>query len=136
MSSLAFFLLLNFSVFWRIITINFFHNFFCKLRNYVKIPKIQYDEKETQHGLQLINDGVSIQIELSLSIVEIQQINILKVKKIPILKVSWILCSCYLPIEYTFPHAFTSDPLCPGFLRVFYVALGLIQKRIVKVLSS
>ena len=35
-----------------------------------------------------------------------------------------------------FWHAFRSDPLCPGFLWVFCVALGLIYKRIKKVLSN
>ena len=40
------------------------------VRNYVKKPKIQYNDKETQHGLQLINNGASIQVELSLSVVE------------------------------------------------------------------
>ena len=39
--------------------------------NYVKKPKIQYDAKEKQHGLQIINNGASIQAELGLSIVEI-----------------------------------------------------------------
>ena len=29
-----------------------------------KKPKIQYDEKEIQHGLQLINNGASIQVIL------------------------------------------------------------------------
>ena len=41
------------------------------VRNYVKKPKIQYNDKETQHGLQLINNGASIQVELGLSVVEI-----------------------------------------------------------------
>ena len=40
-------------------------------RNYVKKTKIRYDDKETQHGLQLINNGASIQVELGLSIAEI-----------------------------------------------------------------
>ena len=40
------------------------------VRNYVKKSKIQYDDKEIQHGLQLINQGVSIQVELGLSTVE------------------------------------------------------------------
>ena len=38
--------------------------------------------------------------------------------------------------EYIFWHSFRSDPLCFGFLWVFFVALGLIYKRIVKVLSN
>ena len=41
------------------------------VRNYVKKPKIQYGDKEMQHGLQLVNNGASIQVELGLSIVEI-----------------------------------------------------------------
>ena len=36
-----------------------------------KISNIQYDDKEIQHGLQLINNGASIQVELGLSIVKI-----------------------------------------------------------------
>ena len=38
---------------------------------YVKKPNVQYDDKEIQHGLQLINNGALIQMELGLSIVEI-----------------------------------------------------------------
>ena len=41
------------------------------LRNYFNNPKIQYDDIEIQDGLQLINNGASIQVELGLSIVEI-----------------------------------------------------------------
>ena len=41
------------------------------VRNYVKKPKIQYDAKEKQHGLQLINNIAPIQVELGLSTVEI-----------------------------------------------------------------
>ena len=41
------------------------------VRNYVKKPKIQHDDKEIQLALQLINNGVSTQEELGLSIVEI-----------------------------------------------------------------
>ena len=37
----------------------------------VKKPKIQHNDKEIQQGLQLINNGVSIQVELGLSVVEI-----------------------------------------------------------------
>ena len=37
------------------------------VRSYVKKPKIQCDDKEIQHGLQLINDGASVQMELDLS---------------------------------------------------------------------
>ena len=33
--------------------------------------RINMDDKELQHGLQLINNGPSIQVELCLSIVEI-----------------------------------------------------------------
>ena len=40
------------------------------VRNYVKKPKIQYDNEEIQHGLQLINSAL-IHVELDLSIVEI-----------------------------------------------------------------
>ena len=49
---LAVFLMLIFSVFWRIIIINFFHCCLWTVRNYVKQPKIQYGNKEIQHGLQ------------------------------------------------------------------------------------
>ena len=41
------------------------------VRNSVKKPKIQYDNKKIQHSLQLINNGASIQVELGLSVVEI-----------------------------------------------------------------
>ena len=41
------------------------------VRNYVKNPKIQYDDKEMQHDLQRVNNGASIQVQLGLSIVEI-----------------------------------------------------------------
>ena len=41
------------------------------MQNYVKNPKNQYDGKEIQHGLQLINNGTSVQVELGLSMVEI-----------------------------------------------------------------
>ena len=51
------------------------------VRNYVKKLQIQYNNKEIQHGLQLINNGALIQVELGLSVAEI-----LKVRKIPILK--------------------------------------------------
>ena len=37
----------------------------------MKKPKIQYNDKEIQHGLQLINNGASIQVEFGLSVVEI-----------------------------------------------------------------
>ena len=40
------------------------------VRNYVKKLKIQYDNKEIHYGLQLINNGASIPVELGLSIVE------------------------------------------------------------------
>ena len=38
------------------------------VRNFVKKPKVQYDNKDTQHGLQLINNGASVQVELGLFI--------------------------------------------------------------------
>ena len=41
------------------------------VKNYAKKPKIQYNDKQIQYGLQLINNGVSIQVELGLSVVEI-----------------------------------------------------------------
>ena len=42
------------------------------VRNYVKKPRIQYDDKEIQQDLQLIrNNGASIQVKLGISIVEI-----------------------------------------------------------------
>ena len=41
------------------------------VRNYVKKPKNQYGNKDIQQGLQLINNGDSIQVELGLLIVEI-----------------------------------------------------------------
>ena len=34
------------------------------VRNYVKKLKNQYDDKEIQHDLQLINNGASVQMEL------------------------------------------------------------------------
>ena len=102
------------------------------LRNYIKKPKVQYDDKEIQHDLQLVNYGASIQVELGLSIAEIYDQVILRYN----IKVSVSLCSCHLTIEYIFWHPFESDSLCPGFLRVFCVALGLIQKTIVKAISN
>ena len=36
----------------------------------MKKPKIQYNNKEIQHGLQLINNGASVQVELGLFAVE------------------------------------------------------------------
>ena len=41
------------------------------MRNYVQKPKNQYDNKEIQHGLQLINNVTSIQVEFGLSIAQI-----------------------------------------------------------------
>ena len=32
------------------------------VRNYVKNPRIQYDNKEIQHDLQRVNNGASIQV--------------------------------------------------------------------------
>ena len=55
------------------------------VRNYVKKPKIQNDDEEIKHGLQLINNGASSQVELGLYIIEIY-VDQKKVKKIPILK--------------------------------------------------
>ena len=40
-------------------------------RNFVKKPKIQYNDKEMQNGLQLIKNGASMLVELGLSIIEI-----------------------------------------------------------------
>ena len=40
-------------------------------RNFVKKPNIQYNDKEMQNGLQLINSGGSVLVELGLSIIEI-----------------------------------------------------------------
>ena len=48
------------------------------MRNYVQKPKNQYDNKEIQHGLQLINNVTSIQVEFGLSIAQIYVDNILK----------------------------------------------------------
>ena len=64
-------LLLIFSVFWRTIIITFFHCLFVDGEKLCQKPKIQYDDKEIQHGLQLINNGASTEVELGLSIVEI-----------------------------------------------------------------
>ena len=36
----------------------------------MKKPEIQYNNKEIQHGLRLINNGASVQVELGLSVVE------------------------------------------------------------------
>ena len=41
------------------------------VRNYVKKPKNQCDDKEIQDGLHRIKNCASIQVELGLSIVEI-----------------------------------------------------------------
>ena len=67
---LAVFLLLIFSVFWRIIITNLFHCLWM-VRNYVKNPKIEYDDREIQHDLQCVNNDASMQVQLGLSIVEI-----------------------------------------------------------------
>ena len=64
----AVFHLLVFSVFWRIIITNFFHCFFVDGENYFKKSKIEYDDKEIQHDVQLINNGASIQVELGLCV--------------------------------------------------------------------
>ena len=71
--------------------------------NCVKKPKIQYDDKEIQHGLHLINNDPSIQMELEFFIVEIY----VKSYKDSYFKVSMSLCSCYLIIGYIFWNAFT-----------------------------
>ena len=41
------------------------------VRNYGENPKIQYNDKEMQHSLQLIINGASVQVELGLNVVEI-----------------------------------------------------------------
>ena len=41
------------------------------VRNYGENPKIQYNDKEMQHSLQLISNGASVQVELGLNVVEI-----------------------------------------------------------------
>ena len=40
------------------------------LRDYGKKTKIQYDDKEIQHNLQLISNCASTQVELGLNIVK------------------------------------------------------------------
>ena len=68
---LAVFLLLIFSVFWRIIITNFFHCLHLYMvRNYVKNPKIRYDNEKC-NMIYSVNNGASIQVQLGLSIVEI-----------------------------------------------------------------
>ena len=64
---------LYFLVFWKIIITNFIHCLFCleMMRNYDKKPKNKFEKNKIQHGLQLINNGASIEAELGLSIVEI-----------------------------------------------------------------
>ena len=46
MALLAVFLVLIFSLFWRIIITNFFHCLFLDGEKFVKKSKIQYDDKE------------------------------------------------------------------------------------------
>ena len=58
-------------------------------RNFVKKPKIQYNDKEMQNGLQLINSGGSVLVELGLSIIEIYVDQ--HSQKIPILKFQYEL---------------------------------------------
>ena len=41
------------------------------VRNYVKKPKNQYDDREIRHGLLPIKNGTSIQVEVGLCIVKI-----------------------------------------------------------------
>ena len=41
------------------------------VRNYVKNPKIEYDDREIQHDLPCVNNDASMQVQLGLSIVEI-----------------------------------------------------------------
>ena len=58
-------------MFSRIIVTNFFHCLFVDGEKLCQKPKNQYDDREIQHGLQLINNGTSIQVDVGLSIVEI-----------------------------------------------------------------
>ena len=48
---LAVFLMLGFSVFWRIIRTNFFHCLNVDAEKLWQKAKIQYDGKEMQHGM-------------------------------------------------------------------------------------
>ena len=66
--------------------------------------------KEIQYSLQLISNGVSIQVELGLNIVEICANQHYKSQKVSYVKVSMSLYSCYLTIEYI-GHVFTSESL-------------------------
>ena len=51
----------------------------------------------------IINNGVTIQVELGLSVtVEIMWINILKVKKIPVLKFQWAFTHVIWPLSIFF----------------------------------
>ena len=43
----------------------------CRWWEIVQKPKIQYEDMELQHGLQLANNDASIQVELGLFIAEI-----------------------------------------------------------------
>ena len=49
-------------MFWRIIIINFFHCLFVDGEKLCQNLKIQYGNKEIQHGLQLINNGMVLQL--------------------------------------------------------------------------
>ena len=87
-----------------------------------------------QNGLQLINSGGSVLVELGLSIIEIYVNQ--HTQKIAILKFQYELLFMLFYHWVYYWYAFRSDLLCPRFLWVFYFALGLIYKRIVKVLSN
>ena len=52
-----------------IIITSFFYCLFADGRNYVKKSKIQYENKEIQHGLRVFNNGASVQLEAGLSII-------------------------------------------------------------------
>ena len=51
--------------------INFFHYLLVAYYSRDGEKLCQYDDKEIRHGLHLINNGASIQVELGLFIVEI-----------------------------------------------------------------
>ena len=52
-----------------IIINSFFYCLFADGKSYVKKSKIQYENKEIQHGLRIFNNGASVQLELGLSII-------------------------------------------------------------------
>ena len=83
---LHFFSCLFLSVFWRIIITIFFH---CLFVDGVRImPKIlRFNMIITKYNMvHSVNNVASTQVQLGLSVGEIYVVNILKVKKIPILK--------------------------------------------------